>query len=63
MQLKFLNYDYQLLLKKKINLRPHLSIIEFQKKKTPMWPCALIIPYSNMKLLKTLNNFTTPQNP
>jgi hypothetical protein len=28
-----------------------------------MQPCALIIPYSNMKLLKTFNNFTIPQYP
>jgi hypothetical protein len=43
-------------LKKRTNPTPHSSNIKFGKKKSPMQPCTLIIPYSNMKLLKPQPN-------
>jgi len=52
------------LLKKGINPTPYSPILYFRKKKQPpMQPCAFIIPYSNMKLLKILNNLTTFEYP
>ncbi len=53
------------LLKKRINLTPYSSNVEFRKKRNqpPTQPCALIIPYFNMKLLKTLNSLTTHEYP
>jgi hypothetical protein len=53
------------LLKKGINPTPYSPILYFGKENTPppMQPCAFIIPYSNMKLLKTLNNLTTLKYP
>jgi hypothetical protein len=53
------------LLKKIINPTPYSSNIKFKKKKKkPLaQPCTLIIPYFNMKLLKTPNSFTTLKYP
>jgi hypothetical protein len=43
------------LLKKKTNPTPYSRISYFKKENNlPMQPCAFIIPYSNMKLLKPL---------
>jgi hypothetical protein len=66
MQLRFLNYDYQRLLKKKINLTLHSSNVKFwkkKKKKPPMQLCTFIILYLNMKMLKTPNNLTMFEYP
>jgi hypothetical protein len=52
------------LLKKRTNLTPYSPILYFEKENNPpMQPCAFIIPYSNMKLLKTLNNLTALEYP
>jgi len=52
------------LLKKGINPTPYSSISYFEKENNPpTQPCAFIIPYFNMKLLKTPNNFTTLEYP
>jgi hypothetical protein len=52
------------LLKKKTNPTPYSPISYFGKENNPPGqPCAFIIPYSNMKLLKTLNNLTTLKYP
>jgi hypothetical protein len=48
------------LLKKGIDPTPYALISYFKKKNNPpTQPCVFIIPYSNMKLLKTPNNLTT----
>jgi hypothetical protein len=49
------------LLKKRTNPTPYSPILYFGKENTPPpnAPCAFIIPYFNMKLLKALNNLTT----
>jgi len=45
------------LLKKKINPTPYSPISYFKKRNNlPTQSCAFIIPYSDMKLLKTPNN-------
>ncbi len=52
------------LLKKGTNPTLYSPISYFEKKKQPPTePCAFIIPYSNMKLLKTLNKLTTLEYP
>jgi hypothetical protein len=48
------------LLKKRTNPTPYSPIAYFKKENNPpTQPCAFIIPYFNMKLLKTLNNLIT----
>jgi len=52
------------LLKKKTNPTPYSPILYFGKENNPlMQPCAFIIPYFNMKLLKTPNNLATFKYP
>jgi hypothetical protein len=42
--------------RKELTLHLIHPISNFEKKKSPMQPCTLIIPYSNMKLLKPQPN-------
>jgi len=52
------------LLKKGTNPTPYSPILYFEKENNPpTQPCAFIIFYSNMKLLKPPNNFTTLEYP
>jgi hypothetical protein len=52
------------LLKKKTNPTPYSLILNFKKENNPATqPCTFIIPYSNMKLLKTPINLTTLKYP
>ncbi len=51
--LKFYNYDYYFLLKKRIK----------KQKQTPLQPCTPISVHFNMKSLKTPNSLITPQYP
>ncbi len=52
------------LLKKGTNTTPYSPISYFEKENNPpTQPCAFIIPYYNLKQLKTLNNLTTLEYP
>jgi hypothetical protein len=52
------------LLKKETNPTSYSPILYFEKENNPpTQPCAFIIPYSNMKLQKTLYNLTTLEYP
>jgi len=56
--------DTNFLLKKKTNPTPYSPILYFRKENNPhTQPCASIILYSNMKLLKTPNNLITLKFP
>jgi hypothetical protein len=50
--------------KKITNPTPYSPISYFEKENNPpMQPCAFIIPYSTLKLLKTPDNLTTLKYP
>jgi hypothetical protein len=52
------------LLMKRTNSTPYSPILYFIKENNPpTQPCAFIIPYSNMNLLKSPNNLTTFEYP
>jgi len=52
------------LLKKRTNPTPYSPILYFGKENNPRTqPCAFIIPYSTMKLLKTPKNLITFEYP